>query len=63
MWDDAIDCLTSKDYLARNMRNMKSKHHGPQPKNRKEFDPEAVVAGALGGRKVIIMDSDKNLDD
>ena len=62
VWNDAISSLTNKEHLARNMRHTRNQQHGPQPKNRNEFDAESVVAGALGGRKVIIMDSDKNLD-
>ena len=62
VWNDAISSLTNKEHLARNMRHTRNQQRGPQPKNRNEFDAESVVAGALGGRKVIIMDSDKNLD-
>lgn len=61
VWDEAIANLPSKDQLARNMRHIRSKEHGPLPKNRDDFDPEAVVKDAVGGNKVIVMDSNKLL--
>ena len=63
IWDDVVANLPDKNILARNMRYIRSKEHGPLPKNRNDFDPEAVVKDAVGGRKVIIMDSNKLLDD
>ena len=49
------------DQLARNMSHIRSKEHGPLPKNRDDFDSEAVVKDAVGGHKVIVMDSNKLL--
>ena len=57
VWDQAVANLKSKDHMARNMRLRRKKEHGPLPKNRNEFDPEAVVRDTLGGEKVIILDS------
>ena len=61
VWDEAVANLPSKEQLARNMRHIRSKEHGPLPKNRNDFDPEAVIKDAVGGHKVIIMDSNKLL--
>ena len=44
------------------MRTIRSKEHGPLPKNRNEFDPEARVKETLGGHKVVILDSNKDFD-
>jgi hypothetical protein len=62
VWDDAIANLPDKENLARNMRHIRSKEHGPLPKNRDDFDPEAIVRSTVGGKKIIIMDSNKHLD-
>ena len=62
VWDEAIASLTSKELLGRHMRRIRNKEHGPLPKNRDDFDPEAVVKEAVGGHKVIILDSNKDLD-
>ena len=62
VWEEAIANLPAKDNLARNLRYIRSREHGPLPKNREEFDPEAVVREAIGGHKVIIMDSNKVVD-
>ena len=62
IWDEAIANLPNKENLARNMRHIRSKEHGPLPKNRDDFDPEAIVNSTVGGQKIIIMDSNKNLN-
>ena len=62
VWDQAIGNLKSKENMTRNMRMRRRKEHGPLPKNRDEFDPEVVVKETLGGQKVIILDSNKDLD-
>ena len=62
VWDEAVASLPSKENLARNMRHIRSKEHGPLPKNRDDFDPEVIVKSTVGGRKIIIMDSNKHLD-
>ena len=62
VWQEAIANLPAKDNLARNLRHIRSREHGPLPKNRNEFNPEAVVKDTIGGHKVIIMDSNKLLD-
>ena len=62
MWDQAIANLTEKGNMARHMRRIRNKEYGPLPKNRNDFDPEAVIRDTLGGQKVIVMDSNKNLD-
>ena len=62
MWDEAVANLPSKEHLGRNLRRIRSREHGPLPKNRNDFDPETVVKDALGGHKVIVMDSNKLLD-
>ena len=63
IWDDVVANLPNKETLSRNMRHIRSKQHGPLPRNRNDFDPETVVNDALGGRKVIVMDSNKDLDE
>ena len=62
VWDEAVASLPSKENLARNMRHIRSKEHGPLPKNRDDFDPEVIVKSTVGGRKIIIKDSNKHLD-
>ena len=62
VWDQAIGNLKSKDNMSRNMRMRRKKEHGPLPKNRDEFDPEVVIKETLGGQKVILLDSNKDLD-
>ena len=62
VWNEAIANLPNKDNLARHMRHIRSKEHGPLPKNRDEFDPETIVNSTVGGHKVVIMDSNRCLD-
>ena len=62
VWDEAIGNLPNKDNLARHMRHIRSKEHGPLPKNRDDFDPEPIVNSTVGGQKIVIMDSNKHLD-
>ena len=62
IWDEAIANLPAKENLSRNLRYIRSRGHGPLPKNRDDFDAEAVVKDAIGGHKVVVMDSNKMLD-
>ena len=47
VWDEAVANLPYKDQLARNMSHIRSKELRPLPKNRDEFDPEAVIKDAV----------------
>ena len=62
IWDEAIANLPAKENLSRNLRYIRSRGHGPLPKNRDDFDAEAVVKDSIGGHKVVVMDSNKMLD-
>ena len=63
VWDDATIKLTRKENIARHVRRVKATINGPVPQNRNEFDPETVVKQTLGGKKVIVLDSNKHLGD
>ena len=39
------------------MRMKRQKQNGLLPKKRNDFDPISVVKGAIGGNKVIVLDS------
>ena len=54
VWDEAVANLPYKDQLARNMSHIRSKELGPLPKNRDEFDPEAVVKDAVVATKLLL---------
>ena len=63
VWDDATTKLTDKNHIARNVRRIKANINGPLPSNRNQFKPEDVVRNTLGGRKVVVLDSNCHLDE
>ena len=61
VWDEAVIKLTEKANIARHVRRIKSNINGPLPKNRDDFDPAVIVSNTLGGKKVVVLDSNLHL--
>ena len=61
VFDEALEHLNAKENIARVLRRERSKAYGPTPANRDDFEPAKFISELKGGKKIILLDSNKDL--